>query len=57
MTEKQWYRYLVEDKVTMMETEQGRQMIPCRVEVKNPDHDWETAWSRASLPSLSSVLD
>ena len=56
MTEKQWYRYLVEDKVTMMETEQGRQMIPCRVEVKNPDHDWETSWSRARLPGLGPRL-
>ena len=60
MTEKQWYQYLLEEKVTTMETEQGRNLIPCRVETRHPEHDWETAWRRARLlglgPTLTSFL-
>ena len=44
----------------MVETEQGREMIPCRVETKNPEYDWERSWCRARLnglgPRLSSFL-
>ena len=43
MSEKQWYQYLLEEKVTMVETEQGRKLIPCRVETRHPEHDWETS--------------
>ena len=43
-----------------METEQGRNLIPCRVETRHPEHDWETAWRRARLlglgPTLTSFL-
>ena len=61
MSEKQWYRFLMEEKVTM---EQGmgvtRQLIPCRVEIKFPEYDWESIWPRIRLrglgPELSSFL-
>ena len=56
MSEKQWYQYLLEEEVTMAETEHGRELIPCRAENKGPEIDWETGWLRARLPGLGHVL-
>ena len=43
MSEKQWYRYLLEERVTMMigEQEESRKLIPCRVENIFPQINWE----------------
>ena len=47
MTEKQWYQLLVEEKITMAETQgENRQYIPCRVETKIPEIDWNNTWTR-----------
>ena len=54
MTEKQWYRLLLESKVTM--TAEGNELIPCRAETRAPDCDWDAAWTRARLPGLGSEL-
>ena len=56
MSEKQWYQYLLEEEVTMAETEHGRELIPCRAENKGPEIDWKTVWHRARLPGLGHVL-
>ena len=57
MTEGQWYRLLLEDKVTMEHTDGGRmKLIPCRVELANPDLDWEVIWRRVRLPGLGSEI-
>ena len=56
MTEKQWYQFLLESKVTMVETDVIRHLVPCRAEVKNPEFDWDSAWSRARLHGLGSEL-
>ena len=57
MTEGQWYRLLLEDKVTMEHIEGvGRKLIPCRVELANSDIDWEVVWKRVRLPGLGSEL-
>ena len=57
MAEKQWYRFLMEEKITM---EQGvgenRQLIPSRVEVKFPEYDWKIIWPRIRLRGLSPEL-
>ena len=62
MSEKQWYRYLLEENVTMFmeEPEVLRKLIPCRVETKFPQINWDCSWRRARLrglgPELSSFL-
>ena len=61
MSEKQWYRFLMEEKVTMeLGVGDNRQLVPCRVEVKFPCYDWEKIWPRIRLkglgPELSSFL-
>ena len=61
MSEKQWYRFLMDERITM---EQGvgetRQLIPCRLEVKSPEYAWESIWPRIRLkghgPELSIFL-
>ena len=55
MTQRQWYRLLLEDNVTMEEKENGqRSYIGCRVELGSPNVDWETSWRLARLPGLGS---
>ena len=50
-----WYRALLENNVTHVISEEGIRSIKlCRVEIKNPDVDWERAWSLAITPGLSS---
>lgn len=56
MSEKQWYRVLLEDKVTMLETEVSQQFIPCRAEIKNPEFDWVSIWPRVRLRGLGAEL-
>ena len=36
--------------------DQSRQLIPCRVETKYPENDWESIWSRARLQGLGPEL-
>ena len=53
MSEKQWYRLLLEDNCTMEEgMEQEQRYIMCRVELANPDADWERSWRLARLHGL-----
>ena len=40
----------------MAETEQGRELIPCRAETKDPEINWETVWHRVRLPGLGPVM-
>ena len=54
MSEKQWYQFLIESNVTMVETDENRQLVPCRAEIQNPECDWDRIWSRARLPGLGS---
>ena len=57
MTEKQWYQLLLEDKITMIDGgDQSGQLIPCRVETKYPENDWESIWSRSRLQGLGPEL-
>ena len=57
MTQRQWYRLLLEDNVTMEEKENGqRSYIGCRIELGSPNVDWETSWRLARLPGLGSEL-
>jgi hypothetical protein len=57
MTEKQWYQLLVEKKITMAETQGEKwQYIPCRVETKIPEIDWNNTWSRTRLQGLGPEL-
>ena len=56
MTEKQWYKVLLEKKVIMVESERSQQLIPCRAELKNPELDWETTWPRIRLSGLGAEL-
>ena len=56
MTEKQWYQLLLERNVTMTETDDQHQLIPCRAEIRSPMSDWESAWCRARLHGLGSEL-
>ena len=56
MSLKQWYRVLLEEKVTMREVDSTMEFIPCRVELQNPDNDWEVTWRRSRLSGLGSEL-
>ena len=61
MSEKQWYRFLLEERVTMeLGAGDNRQLVPCRVELKFPRYDWEKIWPKIRLkglgPDLSSFL-
>ena len=55
MTSGMWYRVLVEDNVTHQATNQGRDLLPCRIESKHPEVNWDRTWSLAATPGLSSV--
>ena len=48
MTEKMWYRLLLEDNCIMEEGE----YIKCRVERMTPNTEWERCWALARLPGL-----
>ena len=52
MTEKQWYRWLMEE--TYRAEDDGGQSRPilCRVERAKPGADWERSWRLARLPGL-----
>ena len=56
MSEKQWYQLLLESKVTMVETDGDSQLVPCRAELKFPEFDWESTWSKSRLHGLGSEL-
>ena len=54
MSEKEWYRLLVEE-ITTTEPEgdrQGSEYVPCRVERASPGADWESCWRLARLSGL-----
>jgi hypothetical protein len=53
MSEKQWYRVLLEDYCTMEVDDDGQQNnILCRIERASPITDWERSWKLARLPGL-----
>ena len=54
MTEKDWYRVLLEDYCTQeKDNNTGERVnIMCRVEKANPQTDWEQSWRLARLPGL-----
>ena len=54
MSEKEWYRLLLEDTYTteMIGEERERKYIPCRVERASPAADWESCWRLARLSGL-----
>ena len=46
MTTAQWYRVLLEQEVTMVETEDNSmQYIRSRAELASPNTDWDTCWA------------
>ena len=53
---KQWYRVLLEEKVTMREVDNTMEFIPCRVELQHPNNDWEVTWRRSRMSGLGSEL-
>ena len=53
MSEKDWYRVLLEEYCTMEVDHTGQQVnIQCRVERASPLTDWEKSWRLARLPGL-----
>ena len=53
MSEKEWYRVLLEEYCTMEIDQTGQQVnIKCRVERASPLTDWEQSWRLARLPGL-----
>ena len=55
MSVRQWYLLLLETNVTKREVDQeGRmELIPCRVEEKNPEVCWSESYRISRLPGLS----
>ena len=56
MTEKQWYRFLLEHKVTMVQAEENQELIPYRAELRHPEFELESIWPRIRLPGLGSEI-
>ena len=58
MTSKQWYTYLLEEKVTMeeMDEEGRRQLKKCRIEILYPDIDWQKSYQLCRLRGLSTEI-
>ena len=57
LTEGQWYKLLIENYVTMEETETGEVRLKgCRVELLRPEIDWENGWRLARLQGLGTEL-
>ena len=55
MSTTQWYRVLLEQNLTMVESENSRmEYIKSRAEIASPRTDWETSWGRPRLKGLSS---
>ena len=55
MSSKQWYSFLLEREVTMIEDDnQLKQLRPCKTESLSPNTDWCSVWSTVRLPSLDS---
>ena len=53
MSEKQWYRLLLENNCTMESRNGDDQAFKlCRVELAHPETDWERSWRLARLPGL-----
>ena len=53
MSEKEWYTFLLEDKVIKEVGENGLEEYKlCRVERLNPQTDWKQSWRLARLPGL-----
>ena len=56
MKSGQWYKVLVENKITMEVADDGRRRLkPCRTELNNPDVNWGYVWELASQPGLDST--
>ena len=51
MTTKDWYTFLLSSLLFQPDTET---LIPCRVEIRNPLHDWSRSWAMSKLKGLSS---
>ena len=54
MTSGIWYRVLLENHVTHVQSDTARKLKPCRVENKHPEIDWEKVWTLAVTPGLPS---
>ena len=56
MTEAQWYHILLEETVLKESIDDDHRYIPCRVELANPENDWETSWRRMRIKGLESEV-
>ena len=57
MTTGMWYRWLVENNVTHRVTASGREeLMPCRIEMKHPELNWDNIWSLSTTSGLPSTL-
>ena len=49
-----WYRVLIENKVTMETDMEGKRILkPSKVESRNPDVDWPNTWSLTNMKGLN----
>ena len=56
MTTAQWYRYMVEQELTMQEKDNNsREYIKSRAELSCTSNDWEQTWKRSRLKGLGSA--
>ena len=55
MTVKEWYRHLLEKDVTMEIVDEEGRMVPklCKVEEREPQHDWNLAFHLSRLKGLA----
>ena len=57
MTMKQWYRYLLEENVTMRDVDdEGRkELVPCRIELGDPNKNWDEIYRLSRLHGLTAL--
>ena len=56
MSMKEWYRFLLETKMTKREVIEGDNMlelVPCKVEEKNPEVQWPMVYRCIRLKGIS----
>ena len=55
MTMKQWYRYLLEENVTMRDVDEEvrKELVPCRIEQGDPNINWNESYRLSRLYGLT----
>ena len=54
MTSKEWYNFILRSELEEVGPDGEYKLVPCRVELQAPAHDWTRSWSMARMKGLTS---